>query len=99
MDDPIFLLIVPLVGGAFCWQMSALHIEQYLAANDPEHQPPGFLAKFFLGRLFTTMPLLGRYSEVREANALPPLGTYGFWGGLGVTLLGLLALLGTLASL
>ncbi|MEZ4321669.1 MAG: hypothetical protein R3F61_29615 [Myxococcota bacterium] len=99
MDTGFVVLIAPLMCGAMCWQMSALHIETWLAANDPDHEPPGVLAKMFLGKLFTTLPLLGRYTELREAQELAPVGVYGFWGGLAVTLIGLVVFIASLSSL
>lgn len=64
--------------------LGAVHIESYLAKNDDEHEPLGVMARMFLGRLFTTFPLLGRYAEFREMEGKPAVGAWGFWGGLAL---------------
>ena len=89
MDFEFFIFFAPMMIGSMVWQFSAIHIEGYLSKNDEEHQPPGMGARFFLGRLFTTLPLLGRYREFRAMQGAAPIGLYGFWGGLVLTLGGL----------
>ena len=98
MEDSIYLLIFLVAGGAMAWQGSAIHIEQYLTNNDDTYEPPGFLSRMFIGRLFSTLPVLGRYAEVRSENGLRPIGAYGFAGGLVVGLGGLVALFAALSS-
>ncbi|MCB9674777.1 MAG: hypothetical protein H6737_06645 [Alphaproteobacteria bacterium] len=93
MDDGIWVVFAVLIGGAMCWQVAAFHIEQYLQANDPDHTPPSPIARLFIGKLFTTLPLLGRYQEVRSQNGLAPIGVYAFWGGLVLVIAGICLLL------
>ena len=90
MDIEFIVMIAPLIVGSVTWQISARHIASYLQTFDEDHVPPGALSKLFVGPLFTTLPMIPRYRMFREMHDRPPYGVWGFYGGLVLTVGGLL---------
>ena len=99
MDDIFYPILAVTGAGAMSWQLAALHIERWLSTHDPTYEPPSVLARMFIGRLFSTLGSVGRYTELRAEHNLPPYGAYAFWGGLALALLGLFGLFAVLGSL
>jgi hypothetical protein len=88
-----------IMSGQLCWLLSAERAKKWLAENDPAFVKPGVLANVFLGRLLTSFGPMARYGALRrernESNTLVFL----FWGGFGLSLLGLAFLLIGLARI
>ena len=82
-----------ILAGQLCWLFSAEAAKKWLAENDPSFQKPGLLANAFLGRLITSFGPMARYGALRRERNEPNTLVLLFWGGFGVSMIGLAFLL------
>jgi hypothetical protein len=90
MDDNVVIgLIVWMAVSSFAAQFASIHMERFLVEHDPSFERPPLSARLFIGRIFGGLSMLGPYAALRQTQGLAPHGVYGFWIGLGSTLLSL----------
>lgn len=93
----MWFAIALMFGGQIIWLIAAESAKSWLSANDPAYEPPGFAARFFLGRLLTAFGPMSRYGNLRHERDESAGLTVVFWSGFALSILGLAVLLAQIA--
>jgi hypothetical protein len=96
MHDATWGFFVLMFLGQMGWLIAATSCERWLRENDPSFQPPGFAARFFIGRLFTSFGPMSRYAELRKKRNEPTTLVMVFWGGFVVSIIGVIGIFASL---
>ncbi len=98
MGDVVWVFFAFVFGGQMVWLIASSIGEKWLRENDPTFQPPGFAARFFIGRLFTAFGPMARYGALRRERGEKTTLVAVFWSGFAVSILSVIGLLVTITS-
>ncbi len=97
MHDYVWGLFVVMFLGQMTWLIAATMAEKWLRENDPAFEPPGFAARFFIGRLFTSFGPMNRYVQLRKERGEPGTLAVAFWIGFAISILGVIGIFASLS--
>jgi hypothetical protein len=89
MEGLIWVGFAVAMAGTLTWNIAAMGVTKWLTDNDPEYEAPSFASRLFLGRLFTTIGPAMRYATLRGERGESAPASAAFWGGVGLTVFGL----------
>jgi hypothetical protein len=99
MPVGFWITMVFMIGGMLTWSIAAEIAKGWLVKNDPHYEPPGIMARMFIGRLFTAFGPVSRYATLRREQGLPTTASTVFYVGLVTSFGGLIAFFISLGTL